>query len=412
MSNRLPLNTDQRRALWAPHHPAFGVAKGLPPRRRPARLAYDGATVAVRISHPGGGHRTAAVYAHDLSAGGVSFLYPGFLHAGTIVSTALHRRGGGQAVAHGSVAWCRHVGGLWHGVGVGFVVPLDPADFVDPDPVAGEPTTDTWVEVKPHATPGAAGLAGRVLYLEDQELDQGLFLHTLRRTRLKVTAVGTAAAAVAAVAAGEFDVVAVDLNLGPTQPTGERAMAELRAAGFDGPFVVLTDEAGPRLDRAVEIAGGGTLDPQVVPKPYTAAVLIAALTALLPSAKKETTPMSAAAVALEDAPPLHSQMAGQDGMAPLLRGFCDRAQAAAADLDRLLAPSMAADGRTVIDNRATVGVRQVCQMLRGAGRGYGYPALSAAADAALRVLEEGLAGPASAAAELRALQALCRRVVA
>ena len=112
----------------------------------------------------------------------------------------------------------------------------------------------------------------------------------------------------------------------------------------------------------------------------------------------------------DDLPPLHSQLAGQDGMGPLLRGFCDRAQAAAADLDRLLAPGNRADGIALIDNRATVGVRQICQMLRGAGRGYGYPAVTAAAEAALHVLEDGLAGPASAVAELRALQVVCRRI--
>ena len=403
MSNQ-PLTVEQRRALWARHKPAVGAAKGLPPRRRPPRVAYDTATVAVRITHPGGGHRSAAVYAHDLSTGGVSFLYPGFLHAGTAVSTALRRAGGGEAVAHGYVAWCRHVGGLWHGVGVGFASPLDPADFVDP---AGPDwaTMDVRVEVKPHAAAHspATGPAGRVLYLEDQEMDQGLFLHTVRRTRLKVTAVGTSTAAVAAVAAGEFELVCVDLDLGPKQPSGERAIAELRAAGYAGRFVVVTDEAGPRLDAAIAAAdadGGGPT--QVVPKPYTASVLLAALSAALPL-DAEPTPA-------EDVPPLQSQLAGQDGMGPLLRGFVDRAQAAAADLDRLLAPDGRADGIAVIDNRSTVGVRQVCQMLRGAGRGYGYPAVWAAADAALQVLEEGLAGPASAAAELRALQAVCRRL--
>ena len=251
MSNR-PLTVDQRRALWARYAPPVGVARALAPRRRPTRVAYDRATIAVRISHPGGGHRSAAVYAHDLSTGGVSFLYPGFLHAGTAVSAALRRAAGGEAVAHGYVAWCRHVGGLWHAVGVGFVAPLEPADFVDPagpDDVAPR-QPDAPIEVKPHLPqpPPTGGLAGRVLYLDDHELDQGLFLHTVRRTKLKVTCVATAAAAMAAVAAQEFDLVAVDLNLGPKGPSGERAMADLRAVGYGGPFVIVTDEAGDRLD--------------------------------------------------------------------------------------------------------------------------------------------------------------------
>ena len=113
-----------------------------------------------------------------------------------------------------------------------------------------------------------------------------------------------------------------------------------------------------------------------------------------------------------DTQPLHSHLAGQDGMTPLLRGFCDRARAAAADLDRLLDPVGRNEQAGVSDARPVVTVRQMCQMLRGAGRGYGYPAVSTAAEAALRALEDGMNGLASAAEELRAVQAVCRRVVA
>jgi hypothetical protein len=419
MSNR-PLTVEQRRALWSRYQPAVGAARGLPPRRRPQRVAYDTAAVAVRITHPGGGSRSSAVYAHDLSTGGLSFLYPGFLHAGTAVSVALRKHAGGEAVAHGRVVWCRHVGGLWHGVGVGFVGPISTVDFVDPAGPAATiapivtPGNVAPLEMKPEGDREPGGLAGRVLYLEGQELDQGLFLHTVRRTRLKVTAVGNVASAVSAAAAGDFDLVCVELNLGPRQPTGERAMAEIRAAGYGGPFVIVTAETGDRLEAALAAADGGTGEPRVVAKPYAASELLTTLAASLAdtAAAMATLGEVASAELPDDLPPLASQLAGQDGMLPLLRSFCDRAAAAAADLDRLLDPDSRADGVAVIDHRSTVGVRQICQMLRAAGRGYGYPAVSAAADAALRVIEEELAGPASAAIELRALQAVCRRLVA
>ena len=354
MANRSPLSVDQRHALWARHNPAAGAARGLPPRRRPPRLAYDNAAVAIRISHPGGGHRTAAVYAHDLSTGGVSFLYPGFLHAGTAVSVALRKRAGGEAVAHGGVAWCRHVGGLWHGVGVAFTTPLVPADFVDPaGPVSVDvsATGEVTIELKPDAGAPRGTLAGRVLYLEDQELDQGLFLHTVRKTRLKVTAVGTAAAAVAAAAAGDFDVACVDADLGPGQPTAARAMAELRAGGFAGRFVVVGDG---------ESAGAAEADALVVAKPYTPAELLSTLCAALGGASHQEPTMVAAAAAAaaaaadraaEDVAPLHSQLAGQDGIAPLLRTFCDRAAAAAADLDHLMAAADRAAGTATRPSR-------------------------------------------------------------
>ena len=421
MSNR-PLTQDQRRALWARYHPAPATARAAAgigrPRQRPARQSYDRATVAVRITHPGGGCRTAAVYAHDLSTGGLSFLYPGFLHNGTAVSVALRRRAGGEAVAHGHVAWCRHVGGLWHGVGVGFVTPLNPAHFLDPaetdvaPDLAADPSS-LMTEIKPDPAAvagGRTGLTGRVLYLEHQELDQGLFLHTVRKTRLNVATADDAAAAVTAVAGGDFDVVCVDLDLGPRQPTGERVMAELRAAGYAGPFVVVSDADEDRLDRARSAGAGGTVDTQFVAKPYAAGQLLAALAVALTREADDGEPMPEPTLATTDEVPLHSQLAGQDGMAPLLRSFRDRARAAAADLERLMEAADRTDHAGLTDGRPLATVRQLCQMLRGAGRGYGYPAVSAAADAALRALDDGTDG--LAAAEVRDLWAICRRVAA
>ncbi len=426
MSNR-PLTQDQRRALWARYHPAPATARAAAgigkPRTRPTRVPFDRATVAVRITHPGGGCRTAAVYAHDLSTGGLSFLYPGFLHNGTAVSVALRKHAGGESVAHGYVAWCRHVGGLWHGVGVGFVTPVIPANFVDPadpegaesGPVVDAPAADSpMTEVKPDPAVlagGRTGLAGRVLYLEDQELDQALFLHTVRKTRLSVTTVDDAATAVTAVASGSYDVVCVDLDLGPRQPRGERVMAELRASGYAGPFVVISDAEADRLDRARSAGAGGTAETQFVEKPYAAGQLLDALAAAL-SREPTEDPMHESSTTTMEPPALYSQLAGQDGMAPLLHGFADRAHAAAADLERLLDAADRTEQSGLADARPSATVRQLCQMLRGAGRGYGYPAVSAAADAALRAMEEGMNGLASADVEVRALQTLCRRVAA
>ena len=337
------------------------------------------------------------------------------------MSVALPKRAGGESVAHGFVAWCRHVGGLWHGVGVGFATPVAPADFLDPAeprPASASASATSAVpepQVKPE--PPAArrrdgGLVGRVLYLEPSELDQGLFLHTVRRTRLGVTTTDDAAASMSAVAAGAFDVVCLDLHLGPRQPTGERVMSEMRAVGYAGPFVIVSGLEPARLDRArAAAAAGGVAESRVVIKPYAAPELLAELASALAGDPADDSPMPAVTAPVEEQP-IASHLAGQDGMAPLLRGFCDRARAAAGDLDRLLAPVGHQTQSGVSDARPVVVVRQLCQMLRGAGRGYGYPAVSAAADAALTALEDGLNGLESAADDLRSLQSVCRRIVA
>ena len=128
------LTEEQRRDYWAKVLAADGDAAAWARKRSP-RLSFDRARVVIRATHPGGGTTEGSVYAHDLSAGGLSFLHAGYLHVATALSIVLPRRLGGEDRVTGRVAWCQHVGGTWHALGVRFDESISPKAFVSPSGV-------------------------------------------------------------------------------------------------------------------------------------------------------------------------------------------------------------------------------------------------------------------------------------
>lgn len=348
---------DAQRSQWA--------------KKRPPRLPYERDDVCVRATQPGGGITTATVYSHDLSAGGLSFLHPAYLHVGTALSVTLPRRLAGEDSATGRVAWCRHVSGTWHAVGVKFNEPISPKLFVNPTDWDRLPTNNS---VRP------AMLAGQVLMVDDQEIDRMLFAHVLRETKLTITAVTDIEQASQAIGRLVFDVVCLDLNLGVGRPGGAAGIPRLRASGCKAPFVVISGDAAARQsianhpDVAVSLA-----------KPYDADQLIAALAGALDVGGAE----------LDD--PLYSELSQQDGASDLLKSFCDKVQQSMRQFKRDVAQGRLAE------------VRLTCQMLRGSAGGFGYPMVAAAASDAVKAID-GSGDVGEADADIRRLIAMCKRL--
>ena len=363
------LSDEQRQTFWAQHEEADPQAAWS--KKRPPRLAFDRENVAVRATHPGGGSISGAVYAHDLSAAGMSFLNQGYLHVGTLVDVVLPRRLSGDEQVEGRVAWCRHVGGTWHAVGVKFHAPVALKQFVSPADWERLPTGNP---ARPES------LAGQVLMIDDQEIDRLLFAHLLRATRLTITGVADVDQAVQSLRGLVFDLVCLDLNLGVGRARGEDVVKSVRAAGHRGPIVVISGETAARLD-----AVRGPDVEHVLAKPYDADQLLAVLAAAL------------GAGGIDPADRLYSDLSGEDGSGELLRQFCDKVQHAMRDFRRHVEAGRADD------------VRLTCQMLRGTAAGYGFPAVAAAAAAGIKALDAcGDVGEASP--DLHKLTALCKRI--
>ncbi|MBC7782707.1 MAG: PilZ domain-containing protein [Burkholderiales bacterium] len=102
-------------------------------KRTGQRVVYRKNDVAVRVYHPGGSATSCLVATRNLSSGGASFLYEGFLHRGTRVEIVLLRRVGGHDVARGVVTHCELIARNAHLVGVKFETRIFPKIYLDPE---------------------------------------------------------------------------------------------------------------------------------------------------------------------------------------------------------------------------------------------------------------------------------------
>lgn len=348
-------------------------------RRKQPRIDYRRNDVRVCIRHPGGGRNVvAAVATRDLSAGGMSFLYNNFLYNGTAVDVALRRRLNGEQLVAGHVSWCRHLHGPWHAVGVRFDQPIFLISFVD---------RAEWERLQVNAPVEPAALRGRMLILDDQEMDHDLLKHLLKNTQIEVATATTLEQAEALVRdfrSPPFDAACVDLNLGVGQPAGEEAFIRLRDAGLKGTIVAMSVDSEARL-RATRAMGAQF----ALPKPIEAARLYAILAAALNTRLGE------------DQQPIVSSLA--DAAAgdrhALLDQYINKVQAAANQIKGLILTN------------DTAQVRARCQTLRATGAGYGFQILSDTAAEAVKAIDAS-ANLAECALELQALQTICQRLSA
>jgi CheY-like chemotaxis protein/HPt (histidine-containing phosphotransfer) domain-containing protein len=375
-------NEAQRQALWQVLERAPGGAaltSTLPSaseRRKTLRLAYPRTDITVQFTHPGGGGIARTVAARTLSEGGICFLLPNFVHVGTACEVTLRRRASaGEQVVAGKVAWCRHIAGLYHGVGVSFNEPILPKLFVE---------SSEWERAQLLEDVVPAQLKGSLLFLDDQEMDRALFVHLLKPTKIEVTAVGDLEAALAAVAKQNFQAAVIDLHLGTGKATGEQALERLRAKGFNGGVIAISADNNPNRVEALNRAGVGLF----ISKPYDAKRLYAALAAALRNGKAQ---------AAEE--PVYSEFAGQEAYAELIERYVKHAHEIAEALAKLIAAEKFDEARTV------------CWAIRGSAAGYGFRTVTELANEAVRAMDAG-GSVKEARQELLRLQSECRRVTA
>jgi CheY-like chemotaxis protein len=123
----------------------------------------------------------------------------------------------------------------------------------------------------------------RILLVEDNEMNRALVRAILARTaeqRLSGTELVEAenvAAARAALAGGQFDLILLDVHL--PDGTGLAIAQEVRDRGAGPPVVALTAAALPREQAAAMEAGCDTF----LAKPYTSSELVETIVKLLPA---------------------------------------------------------------------------------------------------------------------------------
>lgn len=346
-----------------------GLQSTMLNRRAAPRTHFRKPDLEVEITQPGGGTIVGIVPAHDLSSGGVSFIYWGFLHKGTPMKVVLHRHDGSPEKIPGVVRWCQYLGHGYHLIGVAFRERIFTKLYL-PESAA----TDGNAAVVGQSQDAKA----RILLVGDQEMDRLLFVHQLRDSSFEAHAVGTVAEATAMIGLTPFEIILCDLNL--ADMTGEDAIRKLRAAGFKGPIIVLTAENSPARWQAARAAGAQT----ILEKPCPPHALHAVLTEHLAGSAKPDEPIFSTL-------PLN---ATSEAMI-----FCY------VETIRVLSKEI----QEAANAQDLPQLRKICQTLKGSGDGYGFPLLSAVAHDAVSMLDLS-ANIADARAAIDHLLNVCRRL--
>lgn len=232
-----------------------------PVRREFARWPFRRTGVDFQLDHPGGSTTALRLACRNLSRGGISLLHGGFLHAGSRCRVFLARSGGGSVEVRGEIKRCQHRRGTLHEIGVKFDRQINLREFV-----GGNNTQDFYsLElVRP------ASLKGRVLHVEDCDLDATIVKHFLRETNINIELVKTGADALAH-AMEPFDLMIVDWRL-PDIP-GSTVVRKMREAGVTNPILMVTvDAIGLMKENMWEMPGVGMLT-----KPFTQEQLLRAI---------------------------------------------------------------------------------------------------------------------------------------
>lgn len=202
-----------------------------PVRREFARWPFRQTGVMFSIDHPGGSSTKLKLACRNLSRGGISLLHAGFIHPGSRCKVQLTRTSGGTVDVVGEVRRCQFRQGTLHEIGIKFDRQINLGDFV-----GGNNREDFFsLElVKP------ASLKGRLLHVEDCELDATIVRHYLRETSIQTELVTTGADAINR-GMENFDIILCDWRL--PDILGTEVVAKLRAMDILAPVLMVTSDA-------------------------------------------------------------------------------------------------------------------------------------------------------------------------
>jgi CheY-like chemotaxis protein len=340
-------------------------------QRKDTRWAYRQSDIGVTIEHPAGGVSRLLLMSRNLSAGGISFLHSGFLYPGSRCQVALPKLDGQLHIAGGSIVTCRHVQGLVHEVCIKFERRIEPGQYITSPDSAGTDAPDS-VEMPE--------LHGRVLVVDDSEMDRNLLLHHLKIAGVHLTSVSTSGAALDTVKRDVVEIVLCDINL--ESMDGVEFITKLREAGFAGPIVVVTAETNEERITAAKNAGAAHL----IAKPYTPDELFAIMVELH---------QKIGAVLTQSA--IYSTADDQPGMTDLIGQYIEQARKAARKIEKITTDEGLGE------------LRQVCLNIKGSASGYGFASVGTLAADIIKAIDSS-PNVRAVSSQIRTLSMMCDRL--
>jgi len=314
------------------------------------RLAFRHREIALVVEHPGGGIGSYHICTRNLTPFGVSVIHGGYLHRGTRLKIMLPTIWGGEEAIRGRIVWCRVLTGMVHEAGVRFEAPVDLWRFLEGEE-GGE-------DAKRTTSGDHHDLDGKVLLLDDLEIECRMCEHHLAPTKLELVTCTTLVKALELAREDTFDAVLCDINLGDLP--GEEAIKAIRKTPYLGPIIALTGESNPSRMRQVKQAGADA----IVRKPYDPKNLLAVLSEWISKGGADGL-----------AGPMYSQLATQEHCEGLLEGFFAFVEEVKAEMKRAI---------TDDDVSKT---RRLAQDIKETAGSYGFPAVSEAAERAVTALD-------------------------
>lgn len=340
-------------------------------KRTSTRISFRKNDVLVRVHHPGGSITSNVVFTRNLSAGGLSLIYPGFLHVGTKVEIRLKRRFASDDLIRGTVQYCQLVDKRFHQIGVKFDKPINPKIYLDPS---------EWGELEDLAPVEREQLCGTVLHLDDQEIERMLVQHYLKGTRVRLISCANIPQAREAVLKNKVDCILCDLVM--DGGGGEKAIETFRQEGFVGPIALVTASTDPDRIKKANDAGASAL----LAKPFGAEKLASLLAAWL----------------ITDGPqlePIPTTLTLNPGLTPLVEQYVARIR------------NMGRELYQALEKHEIETVRRICQTIERTATGFGFATIAELA----KQVSQRVDSPdalSTAGYHIRELVSACFRVVA
>jgi len=361
----LHLSETQHRKLVEKLDAQAQAPKGSDHRQHPRYPYLVPCGVSVRVKHPGSDEwQRYLVRPRNISAGGLGFFHGAYLYQNTYCVVALRTRRGETVQKNGHVAYCRHIAGPIHEIGLAFEDLLDVRTFVQND------DEDDALEESPKQQ-----YAGQVLCIDGRQEDRALLRFHMSELGPEVTDCDDAPEALELAQNSTFHAILLGESLATMSPS-ELAEA-LREDGYEGALIQWTASATP-----------ADWSDARLPKPFSADDIQTFADNYLPTASDEQQ---------AEREPLKSDLWSRSKMRPLLLNYLETLEEQTVKLQQF------------VEQQSVDDVVALVRQIKGSAGSYGYPSISEAADP---VLDDSQQDTDQMLAAAREVIDLCERACA
>jgi len=338
--------------------------------RQHERIEFHTPGLRLEVRHPDGETARFLVCGRNISAGGVSFLHGGFLYPGSRCWITRPTVWSGEATIQGKIVSARHVAKRMHEFGIAFDDLVDRRRFVT---LPGEKALEKEPEIRK-----ISSLSGRVLFIDESELQAKLAAFHLKDSGITVITAKSAVEGIVELRSGPIDAVLIDIDTQEEPPAG--LISQLREGGCKGPAIAVTTDPDGELAEAAILAGAS----EILGKPLTANALVRALGESL-------------APDTVGSGPIRSQLGNNTQATELVDHYVGFVHSLVEELN------------SSIEHENGDAIRKVCRTIAESAGGYGFPQLEQVARLADMALEES-AAINEALTEIQKLLHVCRRI--